>query len=86
MKTTFKKIVAYILKTESRLVLFKYKPKIIAITGSVGKTSTKDAPNFDMPVSKFLLFLVIHAMLHLKGYEHGSTMERQEKKFLKLFS
>ncbi|OGI66665.1 hypothetical protein A2823_00350 [Candidatus Nomurabacteria bacterium RIFCSPHIGHO2_01_FULL_41_91] len=43
MKTTFKKIIAYILKTESRLVLWKYKPKIIAITGSIGKTSTKDA-------------------------------------------
>jgi UDP-N-acetylmuramoyl-tripeptide--D-alanyl-D-alanine ligase len=43
MKTSFKKIVAYILKTESRLVLAKYKPKVVAITGSVGKTSTKDA-------------------------------------------
>src|SRR3989344_3574561 len=43
MKTTFKKIIAYILKTESRLVLWKYKPKVIAITGSVGKTGTKDA-------------------------------------------
>lgn len=43
MKTTLKKIVAYILKTESRLILWKYKPKVIAITGSVGKTSTKDA-------------------------------------------
>jgi UDP-N-acetylmuramoyl-tripeptide--D-alanyl-D-alanine ligase len=43
MKTTFKKIIAYILKIESRLVLSKYKPKVIAITGSVGKTSTKDA-------------------------------------------
>ncbi len=43
MKTSFKKIVAYILKTESRLVLSKYKPKVVAITGSVGKTSTKDA-------------------------------------------
>jgi UDP-N-acetylmuramoyl-tripeptide--D-alanyl-D-alanine ligase len=43
MKTTFKKIIVYILKIESELVLFKYKPKIIAITGSVGKTSTKDA-------------------------------------------
>jgi probable rRNA maturation factor len=50
------------------------------------KTSSKDAPNFDMTPSKFLLFLVIHAMLHLKGMEHGSTMERQEKKFLKIFS
>lgn len=43
MKTTFKKTVAYILQIESRLVLWKYKPKIVAITGSVGKTSTKDA-------------------------------------------
>jgi UDP-N-acetylmuramoyl-tripeptide--D-alanyl-D-alanine ligase len=43
MKTNFKKIIAYILKTEARLIVWKYKPKIIAITGSVGKTSTKDA-------------------------------------------
>jgi len=43
MKTTFKKIIVYILQIESRLVIWKYKPKIIAITGSVGKTSTKDA-------------------------------------------
>lgn len=43
MKKTFKKIIAYILKVESQLVLWKYKPKIVAITGSVGKTSTKDA-------------------------------------------
>lgn len=43
MKTIFKKIIAYILQIESRLVIFKYKPKIVAITGSVGKTSTKDA-------------------------------------------
>ena len=43
MKTIFKKIIAYILRIESRLVIYKYKPKILAITGSVGKTSTKDA-------------------------------------------
>jgi UDP-N-acetylmuramoyl-tripeptide--D-alanyl-D-alanine ligase len=43
MKAILKKTIAYILKIESRLVLWKYKPKIIAITGSVGKTSTKDA-------------------------------------------
>ena len=43
MKEIFKKIVANILRWESELVLAKYKPKIIAITGSVGKTSTKDA-------------------------------------------
>lgn len=43
MKTIFKKIIIYILRIESELVLFKYKPKVIVITGSVGKTSTKDA-------------------------------------------
>ncbi|OGI56880.1 hypothetical protein A3B85_01380 [Candidatus Nomurabacteria bacterium RIFCSPHIGHO2_02_FULL_37_13] len=43
MKNILKKIIIYILQIESRLVLFKYKPKIIVITGSVGKTSTKDA-------------------------------------------
>jgi UDP-N-acetylmuramoyl-tripeptide--D-alanyl-D-alanine ligase len=43
MKNFLKEIIIYILKIESRLVLYKYKPKVIAITGSVGKTSTKDA-------------------------------------------
>lgn len=42
MKNIFKKIIIYILQIEARLVLKKYKPKIVAITGSVGKTSTKD--------------------------------------------
>ncbi len=43
MKIHFKKIIYRILRFQSRLVLAKYKPKIIVITGSVGKTSTKDA-------------------------------------------
>lgn len=43
MKNLFKKIIVKILIFESKLVLAKYKPKIVAITGSVGKTSTKDA-------------------------------------------
>lgn len=43
MKSVFKKIITAILQLEATLVLKKYKPKIIAVTGSVGKTSTKDA-------------------------------------------
>ncbi len=43
MKAFFKKIIVSILTLEARVVLSRYKPKIIAITGSVGKTSTKDA-------------------------------------------
>jgi UDP-N-acetylmuramoyl-tripeptide--D-alanyl-D-alanine ligase len=41
--TFIKKIIISILTLESRLVLKKYHPTIIAVTGSVGKTSTKDA-------------------------------------------
>lgn len=43
MKNIFKTIIVYILTLEAKAVLWKYKPKIIAVTGSVGKTSTKDA-------------------------------------------
>ncbi len=43
MKTFFKKIVTAALLWETRAVIKKHKPAIIAITGSVGKTSTKDA-------------------------------------------
>ena len=46
----------------------------------------RDAVAFDMDFKNFLGFLLIHGMLHLKGMQHGSTMERQEKKFLKIFS
>ncbi len=43
MKSFFKKMVAGILKAEARLALGHFRPKIVAITGSVGKTSAKDA-------------------------------------------
>ena len=43
MKTFFKKAVVFIITLEARAVLRKYKPKIVAVTGSVGKTSAKDA-------------------------------------------
>jgi UDP-N-acetylmuramoyl-tripeptide--D-alanyl-D-alanine ligase len=38
-----KNILVVILTLEARLILRKYKPFIVAVTGSVGKTSTKDA-------------------------------------------
>ncbi len=43
MKKILKKIIITIITLEAKLVLLRFKPKIIAITGSVGKTSTKDA-------------------------------------------
>lgn len=43
MKAVFKHVVVRILTLEATLLLKRKKPTIIAITGSVGKTSTKDA-------------------------------------------
>jgi UDP-N-acetylmuramoyl-tripeptide--D-alanyl-D-alanine ligase len=43
MKNAIKKIIVSILRFEAYRVIKKYKPKIITVTGSVGKTSTKDA-------------------------------------------
>ncbi|HLD34785.1 MAG TPA: Mur ligase family protein, partial [Patescibacteria group bacterium] len=38
-----KKILQYLLKILSRIILWKYQPEVVAITGSVGKTSAKEA-------------------------------------------
>ena len=43
IKSALKKIVVRILEWEARAVLKKYKPKIVGVTGNIGKTSTKDA-------------------------------------------
>lgn len=43
MKKFFKKIVVMVMTYEAKVLLRRSKPAIIAITGSVGKTTTKDA-------------------------------------------
>ena len=43
MKQFLRYIIVWILNIEARLIFKKYKPEIIAITGSVGKTSAKEA-------------------------------------------
>ena len=43
MKNLFKKIVIWKLTVLAWMYLKKYKPIIVAVTGNVGKTSTKEA-------------------------------------------
>lgn len=43
MKNIFKKIVIALLTAEAKVLLRRHRPYIIAVTGSVGKTSMKDA-------------------------------------------
>lgn len=55
----------------------------IILCRSVMRAQYKD---FDMDYDTYLLYIVIHSMLHLKGYDHGSTMERKEQQLLTLFT
>lgn len=48
-------------------------------------TARRDAKKFDMSYQKFLHLLLIHGALHLKGLDHGSTMEKLEDTYLKKF-
>ena len=43
MKAIFKRIVTKVLVFEAKLILKRHRPTVIAVTGSVGKTTTKDA-------------------------------------------
>jgi len=45
------------------------------------KVIKKEAKKFGKTSSQFLDFLVIHGMLHLKGFLHSSTMEELEEKY-----
>ena len=39
----------------------------------------KEAPTFKRSKTNFIAFLFIHGLHHLKGLDHGSTMERKEE-------
>jgi probable rRNA maturation factor len=40
---------------------------------------------FGRTYDNFLAFLFIHGCVHLKGFDHGTKMEKVEEKFRKLF-
>lgn len=48
--------------------------------------AAKEAKKFNLTIDGHIIFLFIHGLLHLKGYNHGEEMEKMEKKYLKTFS
>ena len=54
LKELVRKGIVFLLTLEARLVLKKYRPKIVVVTGSVGKTSAKDAIYSALSASFFL--------------------------------
>ena len=49
------------------------------------KVAKREAKSFDHTEREHLVFLYIHGLLHLKGFDHGSRMEALEQKFLKKY-
>lgn len=45
----------------------------------------KHAKEYEMSERKFIAYLFIHGLLHLKGYSHGSTMDKMELTHLQRF-
>ena len=45
----------------------------------------KEAPDFDRNYKNYVGFLFIHGVIHLKGFDHGSTMENEERKIRTIF-
>lgn len=49
------------------------------------KVASKEAPAFSMTARGYIGYLFIHGLLHLKGLDHGKTMERLEKRYCTKF-
>ena len=49
------------------------------------RKAKSEAKLFDRKFDNFIAFLFIHGLLHLKGMEHSSTMEKAEEKLRKQF-
>lgn len=48
--------------------------------------SKKEAPKFGRELDNFIVFLFIHGLVHLKGFDHGSKMESEEQKYRGMFN
>lgn len=47
--------------------------------------ANKKSKDFDRTPENYLRFLFIHSLFHLKGYDHGDKMEKEEEKIRKIF-
>ncbi len=67
-----------------------YVPNVLSfpLSDTVGEiyitptVAEREAPKFNLSPQGYIGFLFIHGLLHLKGYPHGDTMEKAEKKYI----
>jgi probable rRNA maturation factor len=71
-----------------------YSPNVLSFpltekTGEVyicPSVAKREASKFDLTPNGYIAYLFIHGCLHLKGYDHGDTMDKLERKYLKAFN
>lgn len=71
-----------------------YSPNVLSFpldekTGEIficPHVATGQAAKYNLSPDGYVAFLFIHGLLHLKGYDHSDTMDRQEQKYLTLFN
>ena len=68
----------------ANVLAFSLSPKIGEIYLNP-QQARRDAPLFDQRAIPFTMRLFIHALLHLKGYEHGDTMEKRENNLMQRY-
>jgi rRNA maturation RNase YbeY len=49
------------------------------------EVAKREAKKYGMTMSGYIGYLFIQGCLHLKGYDHGATMEKAEQKFVRDF-
>lgn len=49
------------------------------------QVAKRQAKSYGYSYEQFIAFLFIHGLLHLKGYPHGTTMEKYERAFMARF-
>lgn len=90
--------VAYVSKSKSKELNHRYRGKnkptnvlSFSLYKNMGELVLckplieQEAKKIHKTLHEWLGFLVIHGMLHLKGYEHSSTMEELEQKYDKKY-
>ncbi|NCT01889.1 rRNA maturation RNase YbeY [Candidatus Parcubacteria bacterium] len=71
-----------------------YVPNVLSfpLTTTVGEificpaVAKNEATSFSLSTNGYVAYLFIHGCLHLKGHDHGDTMEKMERKYLKAFA
>lgn len=50
------------------------------------EVATREARKFSMSPTGYIGFLFIHGLLHLKGQDHGDTMEKAEQRYISKYN